>query len=650
MKPSRISALVVTSLLVASLTGPAAGAGPAPKGSDAVSLQIAGGRVSVATSTLAIAAITSQGTPLTVSGPAVEDLGPAEDVQQGGNRASWTLPAKHLAVEAVSRAGRLEIVIRSNVDQSLSWPVTGTDPAVRTLQIPRGEGLSVPVGDPLWNSTGVWGSGGAGLDGVDMPLVGDLNLPFWGYSTGRGGVSYLSPTDIDTSLWFASRNGRLQTTAVHDFSARQETRDFMVAFALTGGSPIAAAKDYRQWLIQHHQLRTLQEKAQTSPEINKLRGAFHAYLWGGGRTAAAIDKLKAAGVSRMLLSWDADAHPMPADAIQAAKRDGYLAGPYDTWDNAQPPESADAPTSAWPSPVWDQACVRNADGTVVSGFGGRGCYLSSQALAQAEPNHHYLADRIAAMTADHPNAYFMDVDAAGEFFTDYSAAHPMNEKQDRENRLERMGWLSERYHLVLGSEKAGGWSNSVVAFSHGSASVNMNSYWPFTHTPEWGSWSPAERPAFFFKPATMPDALRTAMWDPKYRAPLYSAVLHDSIVNLDRWELSYYKVNGVQQDRALLAMVSANPLNFVLDAGVITQRGAEIARLQRAFQPLHEATFNLPVTGFRYLGQGTDVQQSTFGAGAATVTANFGAQAFHGLPGKCARITISGQPTRQFCP
>lgn len=653
MKPSRRRSVAVIALLVAGLTAPAANAGPALKPtttSDQVTLPIARGIVTVSTSTLAIQATTGAGGPLTVSAPAVEDLGPAEDVQQSANRASWTLPAKQLAVEAVSRAGRLDVTIRSTVDQSLSWPVTGTDPAVRTLQIPRGEGLSLPVDDPLWNGTGVWGSGGDGLDGVDMPLVGDLNLPFWGYSTGSGGVSYLAPTDIGTSLWFASRAGRLQTTAVHEYSAREQTQDFTIAFALTDGSPIAAAKDYRRWLIQHDQLTTLQEKSQHSPEIGKLRGAVHAYLWGDGRTAQAMDQLKAAGVGRMLLSWDADAQGMPAEAIQAAKRHGYLAGPYDTWANAQPPETADAPTSRWPEPVWDEACVRKADGSLQTGFGGRGCYVSSQAMAQAEPEHHYLADRIAAMTADQPNAYFLDVDAAGELFTDHSPAHPMNQKQDRENRLERMAWLSERHHLVFGSEKAGSWSNPVVAFSHGSASVNMNNYWPFTRTPEWGRWAPAGRPTFFFKSATMPDGLRTTMWDPKYRAPLYAAVLHDSIVNLDRWELSYYKVNGVQQDRALLAMVSGSPLNFVLDAGVIAQRGAEIARLQQAFQPLHEATFDVPVTDFRYLGGGTELQQATFGDGEATVVANFAQETVRGVPAKCASIAIAGQPTRQFCP
>lgn len=206
-------------------------------------------------------------------------------------------------------------------------------------------------------------------------------MPLWGYTYRRLGTSYLVPTDIGTRLALASTDGRLRTTAIHDFSAHEGTLGYTVAFALTDGSAIGAARDYRRWLLEHHQLRTLREKATQAPQLHRLRDAFHAYLWGSGRTAAAIRDLDAAGVERMLLSWDADGDPMPKGAATAAKKAGYLVGPYDTWANAQPPETADAPTSVWPAPVWDEAYIRDADGTIVSGFQGRGCYLSSQALA-----------------------------------------------------------------------------------------------------------------------------------------------------------------------------------------------------------------------------------------------------------------------------
>lgn len=634
-------ALAVMGVVAGTTAAPTVWAADEDQLSGAVSLPIARGKAIISTANMAVEAHTAGAGTAVVSAPVAESLGPAKDVQVAKSSASWTYPDSNLAVKAETRAGRLVISVHSTVDQSLRWPVTGVDSSMRSLQIPNGEGLSLPVDDPLWNSAD------NGLDGADMGM---MNMPFWGYSKDRLGISYISPSDIGTSLSFKSSGGRLNTTAVHDFSAHEDTRDYVVTFALTDGSPIGAAKDYRRWLLQHHQLRTLAEKAENSPEIAKLRGAFHAYVWGTGRSAAAMNDLRKAGVGKMLVSWDSDKQGMPAEAIQAAKRNGYLAGPYDTWANAQPPETADAPTSKWPAPVWDEACIRNAQGQLVGGFGGRGCYLSSQALAQAEPTHHYIADRIATMTADHPNAYFLDVDSAGDLFTDHTPAHPMNQKQDLHNRLERMGWLSKDHHLVVGGEAAGAWSNSVVDYSHGSASVIMGKYWKFTHTTEWGQWSPGERPTFFFKPATMPDALRKTMWDPRYRAPLYATVLHDSIVNLDRWELSYYKVNGVQKDRALLAMVSANPLNFALDESVIREHGAEIATLQKAFEPLHRSTFDSTVTDFRYLGSGTQVQQSTFGDGSAVVTANFSDSKYRNLPAKCATIAISGHPTKTFCP
>ncbi|REK85893.1 hypothetical protein DY245_35555, partial [Streptomyces inhibens] len=616
-------------------------------------LPVTGGTAVVDTTSLAVTARTGDGQRLVLSGPAGGGLGEPGPVTRTADGARWSYPAKGLSVSASSERGRLRIKLRSDRDGSVSWPVTGTDRAASAVQLPRGEGLDIPVRDAFWNS----GSEKGGLAGSTVDVGAELALPLWGYSMGGAdgsggghGVSYLTPTDLGTSLRFTSTGGRLRTTAAHAFDAGEGTRDYDVSFALTDGNPVAPAADYRSYLAQHGQLGSLRKKIRKNPANGKLLGAFHAYVWGEARTASGVGKLKQLGVDRMWLGYDAGPGPMSAAAVRAAKKAGYLVGPYDTFANGQDPKTADSPTSAWPDRVYPDFCVRKADGTAQTGFGGRGCYLSSRAFEKAEPDKHYLADRTRSMVANGADSYFLDVDATGELFRDHGKGHEMTKAGDREMRLARMRRLAK--NLVLGSESAQSWANQVLAFDHGSGTPVADGLWKLERDRQkWGGYFPENAPTIFFKPVQLPADLATAMYDPKYRVPLYETALHGSLVNVERWELSYEKLPAQKTARALLAMLYNTPLNYVLDGPTLTRNGPELAALQKYFAPLHRAAGTEAMTSFRWLTGDRTVQRTVFGNGTLTVTANFGTKAHDGLPGGCvdARLRTDQQP-RRLCP
>ncbi|MGW1788951.1 glycoside hydrolase [Streptomyces tubercidicus] len=639
-------------------------------------LPVAGGTAVVDTASLAVNARTAGGRELVLSGPAGGGgLGKPGPVTRTGDGASWSYPAKGLKVTASSERGRLRIKLRADRDGSVNWPVTGTDRAASALQLPCGEGLDIPVRDAFWNG----GEEKGGLDGSSVDVGEGFSLPLWGYSMGGGesasgggqgasgggergsggrkggsgggaGVSYLTPTDIGTSLRFASTGGRLRATAAHAFDAGEGTRDYEVSFALTDGNPVAPAADYRSYLAQRGQLGSLRRKIRQNPANGKLLGAFHAYVWGDARTASGVSRLKQLGVDRMWLGYDAGPDPMNAAAVRAAKKAGYLVGPYDTFANGQDPKKADSPTSVWPGRVYPDFCIRKADGTPEGGFGDRGCYLSSRAFEKAEPRKHYLADRTRTMVANGADSYFLDVDATGEVFRDYGKGHEMTKAEDRQARLARMRRLSE--NLVLGSESAQPWANQVLAYDHGSGTPAADGLWKLEKDRKtWGGYYPEKAPGAFFKPVRLPAALAKAMYDPKYRAPLYETALHGSLVNAERWELSYEKLPAQKTTRALLAMLYNTPLNYVLDGPTLEKNGPELAKLQKYFSPLHRAAGTEQLTSFRWLTGDRGVQRTVFGDGALTVTANFGSRAHDGLPGGCvdAKLRTDKEP-RRLCP
>ncbi|ASU84369.1 hypothetical protein CDO52_17585 [Nocardiopsis gilva YIM 90087] len=620
----------------------------------AVIVPIDGGDAVVDPASLAVTARPDDGgDDVALSDAAEQDLGDPDEVTIGTEGASWSYPDSGLEATATVDQGRLSVELRSTAtgddasDSTVTWPVTGTDPAASAVRFPRGEGLSVPLDDGFWNSED------AGLAGTDIDMSSGLTLPFWGTALGDLGASYAVDDDgIGTLLRFVSENGRLSNQAEHTFSERSGTLDYTVTFALTGPEPTAAAADYRSLLKERGQLGSLKKKIQDNPEVGKLVGAFHAYTWGGDRRSATVQKLRELGIDRMWLG-DSDDTPMTADTVRAANDAGYLVGPYDSWANAQDPDESDSPTSVWPEGVYPKDCVIEADGEPKSGFGDRGCYLSSQAIADNKDTQAYIADRVKEMTANGATSYFLDVDAAGELFDDYSPDHPMTQAQDRDNRIERMRRVSEDDGLVLGSESAVGWANEVIAFSHGSSTPVADGLWALERDKEqWGGWAPVTGPKFFFQPATLSDALAKAMFDPAYRVPLYQTVLHDSLISTDRWEMPLYKLPEQKRDRVLLAMLYNTPINLVLNEDAVDEHGEEIAQLQKFFQPLHEAAATEPMTGFEYLSDDNLVQRSEFGDGALTVTANFGdaTDPDSGLPGGCVEASVNGGQDQRLCP
>ncbi len=214
-----------------------------------------------------------------------------------------------------------------------------------------------------------------------------------------------------------------------------------------------------------------------------------------------------------------------------------------------------------------------------------------------------------------------------------------------------MAWLSGDRKLVLGSEAAGSWANGVLSFSHGSGTPVDDRLWKLERDrTAWGGYAPYGAPAIFFKPVRLPADVAKAMYDPRYRVPLYQTVLHDSVISTERWELSWSKLPDQSRSRALLAMLYNVPLNLVLDQPELDRHGSQIAELQQYFEPLHRAAATRPMTDFRRLTPDHLVQRTTFGDGALTVTANFSTTAYKGLPAGCVDAVVKGGKVRRLCP
>jgi Glycosyl hydrolases related to GH101 family, GH129 len=566
------------------------------------------------------------------------------DLKTGKDKLSWRIPEKDLVVEMQLSEAELSVRFTTSREQTLEWPMTGADPTAVAAIYPESEGLYIPVDDPFWVQLMAKGN--------CRDTQGGISMPFWGFQFDKAAITYFLTNDLRSRLCFGNSQNRLFLKTSHEFLKRDAFPAYEVKIALTDNSPIAPAKVYRNWLIKTGGHVSWAQKLKQTPEAGKLFGAMHAYLWGDGRTKEAMEQLHQLGVERACLiyaeSLDAQSR-ITQDTIATAKRLGYLIGPYDTLNNIQDPKTADDFPSIFDEELFRTGGIMERDGKRMTGFANRGYELSSEALRRASVP--YVKQRVNSYIEAGANNYFLDSDAFGSLYDDYDPLHPMTTAIDRENKIQRMRIVSQESRLVLGSERAAAWGAPFIHFSHGTETPHLGVMYELMRQRDlFGGYYPAARPRRFFNPIIAPADFAKAVYDPRYRLPLYQVVFHDSLVSTDRWEMSLVKFSNLVQARTLLQLLYNVPSLWSLDQKTIKEDGERIKALSAFFAPLHRLVGDKPMKRFRWLTADRMVQRTQFG-NEIELTANFGEQAFGNIPPRCIEARwLKGNRRQQYCP
>ena len=533
----------------------------------------------------------------------------------------------------------LRIIVTAPTGTQLNWPLASaanTD----TWLIPDGEGIAFDAGDAFWRETY-----------ADEECLGGsspLSFPAWGRLNAVRTVVYMLGDGLQSQLCL-KENNNIQARLTHDFSPGADTVELRLS--LHPSDPLAPAFAYRQHLIARNQLKSFADKP--VPKLPRLFGAPHAYVWGDGRTVAFLDDLKAVGIGHILLAYDqnpADQKLIAGPAYLAhADQLGYLAGPYEAFDNGQPPATADTPVAVWDDALYPAGCLRDAKGQVVSGFANRGCQMSSEAIAR-HPGAPSPASRFADHIKEGATQVFDDTDAYGDFYADYAPAHPMTMAKDRDNRLARMGLAISQYHLVFGSENVTGWATGVTHFSHGTGQAHVEPAWMLERDKaRFGRYWPSERPERFFKSTHLTVNEARALFGPADRLPLFEAVFHDSIASTDRWEFGLMKIAGQEAPRFARSLLYGTPTIWNFDRAELKRVAPWLKAAHDDFKAAHGWGAPVALTGFAWLTPDRTVQQTTYADGRVLI-ANFSLAPWQGLNSNCVRLTRPQQAPEIFCP
>lgn len=202
-------------------------------------------------------------------------------------KASWTLLPSGIHVKAELKEDDLlvQFTLPENTQLKRNHPIELvwfdlTEQQTQTLFLPFSEGVRVPTNNKHWANYLVDNHSGSNT-------TQDLKMPFWTAQQKDQFISYQMINPTNNQLLFSNTPSdtlseaktKIDMSASHQFTALNQSQPFTVRITL-GDSWLDGAKQYRDWRIDHDLSESLTEKKKQNPDVSKLIGASHVYLFG----------------------------------------------------------------------------------------------------------------------------------------------------------------------------------------------------------------------------------------------------------------------------------------------------------------------------------------------------------------------------------
>ncbi|MCG9542422.1 glycoside hydrolase [Vibrio sp. Isolate33] len=197
--------------------------------------------------------------------------------------ASWTLIPSGIHVEAELKQNDLLVQftlptkteVKRNHPIELAW-FDLAEQQTQTLFLPFSEGMRVPTDNKQWANYLVANHSGSNT-------TQDLKMPFWTVQQKDQFISYQLVNPTNNLLFFsnssANTNTKIDMNASHQFTMLNKFQPFTIRITI-GDSWLDGAKQYRDWRVKNGLSKSLVEKEKRDPDVSKLIGASHVYLFG----------------------------------------------------------------------------------------------------------------------------------------------------------------------------------------------------------------------------------------------------------------------------------------------------------------------------------------------------------------------------------
>ncbi len=355
--------------------------------------------------------------------------------------------------------------------------------------------------------------------------------------------------------------------------------------------------------------------------------------WGNGNSLELLDDMHASGITNAWLGFGMDWIPglINPEFVKKACEYGYLIGPYDSYHSIHDKCDLEWITAYFDDPqLYENATVTGKKGTKIGGFLGRGRQLNP---ALSMPAVKARMEDILN-TGVKFNSWFIDCDAYGEFFDDYTPGRMSSQADDMAGRLKRMEYIRDEKNMVIGSELGNDYAARTIAFAHGletpvigyddkdmkkdkNSKYYLGQYW----SPDGGI------PPIYAKQVPIKELYRRIYLDPAYSLPLYKLAYNDCVITTHHWEFASLKFSDEIENRMMYEFLYNIPPLYHIDRKAWKKnRGLIISHIKK-WSPFHKKAVMMEMTGFEILSEDRLVQSTRFGP-ALRVVANFSDREF----------------------
>ncbi|MCP3772320.1 glycoside hydrolase [Paenibacillus sp. MZ04-78.2] len=417
------------------------------------------------------------------------------------------------------------------------WPKVSADSYI----LPLWEGKFVPGRDANWKTF---------LDGETMTWSESFSMNFFALNKKQYSLVYILKHPFNQEVHFDTKDD-IQFQLDHEFPSVNPDRTYGFRLYVADNDPVHIAGLYKSVLEEKPEIVTLAQKAKANPDIEKLYGAPHIYLWNN-------DLLTPEEIHwpQWRASLKSPLYPWISQLLAQYTEDGSKE--FDTVFKQ----------ISGQDPLYEQATITNKEGEKVKGFLGRGRKLNPTLALPL------VKQRVQSIMQDGIpyRSWFVDADATGEIYDDYSPEHPTTQEQDMKARLERMAYIANEKKMVVGSETGNDFASGVIAFAHGLETpvikwgdpdmrVNKSSeYYVGGYYSKQGGI-----PERYRKQVPVKELYKRIYLNPAYSLPLYKLVYNDSVITTHHWEWGTFKIKDAVVERMMTEFLYNVPPLYHLD-------------------------------------------------------------------------------------
>ncbi|RDY29351.1 hypothetical protein CHL78_001235 [Romboutsia weinsteinii] len=354
--------------------------------------------------------------------------------------------------------------------------------------------------------------------------------------------------------------------------------------------------------------------------------------WAKYNTVDVLDEMKSSGLENAWIGFDdIESGYVSPELVEKANKYGYLVGPYDSYHSIHKPGEEKWSTAKFEDKsLYENATVENKEGKKLEGFQGEGRKLNPILSLPS------VKTRVSDIMNDGYafNSWFIDCDATGEIYDDYSKEHTTTQEEDLKARLDRMDYIRDKEKMVIGSEGGNDFASTTISFAHGletpafswvdqDMSKNKESkYYVGRYYSATGGV-----PEVFSKQIPVKELYKKIFIDPEYSVPLFKLVYNDSVVSSYHWLWGTFKIEDEVKNRMMKEVLYNTPPMYHIDRTEWDKHKDDIVSHNKVWTKFNKKVIKEEMTDFKYLTDNRLVQLTRFGSD-VKVIANFSDSSF----------------------